>query len=530
MEDIQQNILDTYISHPKHFTQMLKRDEKITEYVNTVAESSGAETFLEKLYYAVYQEPIFCKNGNKKKLKSFKGYGFCGRANICECAKNSVSEKVSLAKNNYTDEKSAAINEKRKLTTLLLHGVSNNGQTKKSVAAHEELYKNKDKVNVISEQIKNTKLHKHGDATFNNRTKAAETCLIKYGVTNTYLITEDNSNPLLGQLRDKEELAKLFPKLPVSEIATQLSVAETTVYRYLNLHGFREPYKSTFEKEIVDYLQTIGITNILTNKRSIIGKELDIFLPDYNLAIEYNGVYWHHDKIPYITKTYHRDKFLNCEKNEIELFTIFSDSWDNKKDVWKNKIRAKLGLSETTVYARKTKVVDLKASGTREILNKHHVQGYCAAQYCHGLEYNGEIVAVMTFSKKRAGIGKDRGNGSFELVRYVTSANVVGGASKLLKHFIKTNDPATIFSYSDNQYSVGKLYSTLGFELEKDNNAGYKYYDPTNKKMYHRYKFAKHKLIEAGFNPTSTEKEIMDGTNYLRIWDCGSRTWVLTLK
>jgi hypothetical protein len=47
--------------------------------------------------------------------------------------------------------------------------------------------------------------------------------------------------------------------------------------------------------------------------------------------------------------------------------------------------------------------------------------------------------------------------------------------------------------------------------------------------MYHRFNFAKHNLIKCGFDPLKTEKEIMDERGFLRIWDCGSRTWVLNI-
>jgi hypothetical protein len=106
----------------------------------------------------------------------------------------------------------------------------------------------------------------------------------------------------------------------------------------------------------------------------------------------------------------------------------------------------------------------------------------------------------------------------------------VGGASKLLKYFIKEHNPQTIISYSDNQYSVGNLYKKLGFILEKENKVGYWYYEPIQKKYFHRYKFAKHKLVKEGFDPSKTENEIMKNRGFLRIYDCGSRTWMLVLR
>lgn len=527
MDNIQQLILDTYKEKPKHFTQILKRNKDVAEYLKKYA--SHLPTFLEQLYFAVYRQSNVCPAGKIKPLKTFAGYSFCGKTGGCQCARESVSAGVSATKQQYTDECKQKINAKRVETTLAIYGVSNNGQTARAKDAHLALYADKVAVAGIVDQVKHTKLEKYGNENYNNHAQTENTNLERYGFKNTWSLSEEKQNPNLELLRNKDKLAELFPRLAVQEIADTYKLHAQTVYYYLNKHRFREPYKSTFEQEIVYYLQSLGITNIITNKRTMIGKELDIFLPDFNLAIEYNGIYWHHDKIQHITKSYHRDKFKLCESNGIELFTIFSDSWENKKDIWKDKIKSKLKLCTKTVYARNTSIVELTAADTRGILDNNHIQGYCAAQYCYGLKNNNDVVAVMTFSKKRAGIGKDRGEGSFELVRFVSTCTVVGGASKLLTHFIKIHAPQLIVSYSDNQYSVGNLYKILGFDLEKDNAAGYKYYSPLEKKMYHRFKFAKHVLVASGAEASKTEFEIMDERGYLRVWDCGTRTWVLNI-
>jgi hypothetical protein len=529
MDNIQQLILDTYQAKPRHFTQVLKRNNDVIEYIKLNVPSS-ITSFLEQLYFAVYRKSNICPNGNLQPLKTFKGYSFCGRTGICACAKASVSASVSSSKQNYTTDRNNKINEKRKLTTLKLYGVANNGQTSKAKEKHREFYNDEMKVANVVSQIKATKLEEYGDENYNNRIKSEKTCLEKYGFKNTWSLTEEKQNPSLCILRDKTQLSSLYPRLSVNEIAETYKLHAQTVYYYLNQHGFREPYKSSFEQEILYFLKELGVTNVITNKRTIIGKELDIFLPDHNLAIEYNGIFWHHDKIQHITKSYHNDKFRLCEEKGIELFTIFSDSWENKKAIWKNKIKSKLGLVKDKVYARNTDIIELLPAETRDILDLHHVQGYCTSQFAYGLKYNDDIVAVMTFSKSRIGIGKDRGLDSFELVRYVTSKNVIGGASKLLKYFIKLHSPKIIVSYSDNQYSVGNLYKTLGFSLEKDNKPGYKYYNPVDKKTYHRFKFAKHNLVKMGYDPKQTEFEITDSMGLLRIWDCGTRTWILNVR
>lgn len=528
MNKIQQLIIDTYNQKPKHFTQILKRNNEVLSYLKDNVDQS--KPFLEQLYLATHNEVPICKNGNKKQLKTFNGYTFCGKPSVCKCAKDSVSASVSNTKQKYTDEKNKEINNKRLATTLERYGVTNNGQTDIAKIRHKEFYSNQENIDRVTEHIKSVKLEKYGNENYNNVEKIIKTNLERYGVKNTWSLTEDKQNPLLENLKDKNILSSLFSKYTPKEISNLCDVHEMTVYRYLREHGITEPYKSTFEKEIIYFLNNVGITNIVTNKRTIIGKELDIFLPDYNLAIEFNGIYWHHDQIPYITKNYHFEKFMLCEEKGIELFTIFSDSWDNKKDIWKDKIISKLRLSKTRVYARNTTIVTPNITEIRTILDNNHTQGYTSAQICYGLKDNyGTLVALMTFSKKRAGIGKDRGDDSYELVRYVSSKTVVGGASKLLKHFINVHSPKLIFSYSDNQYSHGNLYKTLGFTLESNNTPGYRYYDPRKKKSFHRFNFTKSKLVKLGFDTTKTEFKIMDELGYLRIWDCGSKTWVLEL-
>ena len=63
--------------------------------------------------------------------------------------------------------------------------------------------------------------------------------------------------------------------------------------------------------------------------------ELDIWLPDIKVAIEFNGTYWH--SIPNIVES---DKFkkIQCESKGIRLLTIPESDWDNEPDICKSKI------------------------------------------------------------------------------------------------------------------------------------------------------------------------------------------------
>jgi hypothetical protein len=108
------------------------------------------------------------------------------------------------------------------------------------------------------------------------------------------------------------------------------------------------------------------------------------------------------------------------------------------------------------------------------------------------------------------------------------NTTVVGGFSKLLKHFIKNHNPIKIISYADRRWSVGKVYKNNGFTFYNNTQPNYwymKYY----KEREHRFKYIKsnlHKLL-SDFNPTLSEWENMKNNKYDRIWDCGSKKYEL---
>lgn len=92
-------------------------------------------------------------------------------------------------------------------------------------------------------------------------------------------------------------------------------------------------YISNFEKEVMLYIKTITNEKIITNSRDILadGKELDIYLPNINLAIECNGDYWHsvQSKTPK-DENYHILKTLLAKGKGITLIHIWENEWKTK--------------------------------------------------------------------------------------------------------------------------------------------------------------------------------------------------------
>jgi hypothetical protein len=208
---------------------------------------------------------------------------------------------------------------------------------------------------------------------------------------------------------------------------------------------------TSIELFIKDILNEYNI-EYRANVRDIISpKELDIYIPSKNIAIECNGCYWHSLKEP----SYHINKYKECQKHNIRLLTLWEDWFKTKPEILESIIKSKLGIVENKIGARKCIVKEVGVNECKNFLNENHIQGYSPSATKLGLYYNDELVSVMTFSKSRVGVGKKEDG--YELVRFCNKLNtrVVGGASKLLKYFIQIYNPSKIISYSSNDISDG---------------------------------------------------------------------------
>ncbi len=279
---------------------------------------------------------------------------------------------------------------------------------------------------------------------------------------------------------------------------------------------------SGLEIELENFIKENYKQEILFNNRSIIEKELDIYLPDIKLAIEFNGLWWHNE----INKptNYHQEKTILCEKQGIQLIHIYEDNWIHKQNIIKSMLLNKLGKISNKIYGRKTEVREITNNKlVRIFLEENHTQGFVGSKIKLGLFYDDELVSLMTFGKKRKVLNdKSKNDDDWELSRFCNKINtvVIGGASKLFKYFINRYNPIEIVTYADKGYSKGDLYYKLGFESEYENIPGYHYI--VDKIRKHRYSYRKRFLIKEGYDPNKTEHEIMLERKIYRIYDSGN--------
>lgn len=423
-------------------------------------------------------------------------------------------DKISESLNKKTDEEKIETVKKRKETNLKLYGNENYTNREKAEETSlkkfgtnsycktdyfkkkiQDYYKNRseEQKQLWFQRQKETKLKRHGNENYNGE-----------------------NNWVNKDLLFKEYIIENFVEdeiVDITKFKDFYNMCSTSVYTLIKKLGLKTPLSFGKSQEEKKLFKWIPIENKVSNTRGIISPyELDIYLPDFNLAIEYNGSYWHSEGRK--EKEYHLNKTNLCNEKDIQLLHIFD--FDDL-DIWKSMISNKLGLNEK-IYARKCIIKELEYKDVKDFLNENHLQGSCPSKINLGLFYNEELVEVMTFGKPR--FNKKY---NYELLRLCTKkyTNLIGGASKLFKYFTRKYK-GSIISYANRRFSNGNIYNQLGFKELNKTEPNYWY---TKKdKILSRYQCQKHKLnsLLEDFNPELSEYENMSNNGYFRIYDCGN--------
>ena len=508
--------------------------EKKQIWINAAVKAK--RTCLERYGHINY---LHCKEGKEKvKATILKKFGVTH-----QCKSEKIKEQIKKTKLEKYGSSSYFNIEKVKRTCLKRYGADNIR-----------------KAECFKQRVKQKCLEKYGNENYNNRGKAKQTCLERYGHAQdfsskeykenwTKLYKEKTGYNWPSQNPDViKKIAQSHKNVAIQRLQTICS--DTIINKTkdkitcncnncnknytisLQLLKFRiakhetlctecnkfvfSNFRSTGEQEVFDYVKMLN-TNAMHNYRKLLdnARELDVYLPDKKLAIEYDGLYWHNELNK--ENNYHLLKTNECEAKGIQLIHIFEDEWIHKQEIVKSRLSGLL-CKNNKLFARKCKIVsNIDAKTVKDFLETNHIQGYCQSKYRYGLYYNDDLVSVMSFGKSRFA------KGEFELLRFCNKlyTNVIGGASRLFKHFLKDHpEIREVTSYADRRWSVGNMYEKIGFVKTEYTDCNYFYV--TKSFRQNRMNFQKHKLVAEGFDPNKTEHEIMLERKIFRIYDCGN--------
>lgn len=305
-----------------------------------------------------------------------------------------------------------------------------------------------------------------------------------------------------------------------SEILNQRA-RQARLYRF----GVQHDYSAlnSLENSCAEFVESLGVNVVRYTQAVIPPWILDLYLPDHNLALEFNRVHTHSEITGGKNKFYHRNKSDLCAVQGIHLIQILDYEWMRSQDLVKSRIRQQLGLN-TPLAARKCTITDITSAQAREFLAANHIQGACNASVNHGLWYQDQLVSVMSWSRSRYSK-----LAQYELLRFCSAQglSVQGAASRLLRRFEQQHGHVSMVSYCDLRWNTGQLYKTLGFVYAGRSDPSYWYFrDPKNPES--RIKYQKHRLpaLLENYRADQSEWQNMQNHGYDRIWDCGHSVFV----
>ena len=281
---------------------------------------------------------------------------------------------------------------------------------------------------------------------------------------------------------------------------------------------------------IADYLEGLDANPEMEFRFDGTKKFFDITLHKAKIAIEYNGNYWHSsERTP---SSAHLEKTRIAESNGYRCIHIRSDEWENKRTAVEYLLKSAAGKVSEKVHARKTQVVKPSKLEASRMLDTYHIQGSVAYGEFYGLEEDGQLVAVMVFSRNTSSRREKASDSHVELTRYVTCKQVVGGFTKLLNAFLKDNpEVLTVSSYSDVRIFQGGVYEKAGFAKMHTTPPDYMYLEGDT--LYHKANYQKSKLAKrfgAAACEGKTERQITEEQGIYRVYDCGKVKWLYTRK
>jgi len=240
--------------------------------------------------------------------------------------------------------------------------------------------------------------------------------------------------------------------------------------------------------ELLEFIKNNYNGQILNNKRNIInGYEIDIYLPELNIAFEFNGLYWHNEVNKH--KNYHMDKTNLCQKIGIELIHIWEDQWEFQKDIIKSMVLYKLNKISNIINSNDTILKEIKDNLIiSNFLKMNNINGYLKCKINIGLYYNNEIISIMSFKKDKKNI--------YKLLFFCNklNTNIINAEHKIFNFFIDKYKPLKMVSIADRSFINYNLYNNLNFKLESITNPKYHYI--INRKRVNSKKSQKGKIYK----------------------------------
>lgn len=308
----------------------------------------------------------------------------------------------------------------------------------------------------VIEKTKATNLDRYGVAnTFEYepfKEKAKQTMQERYGVDNiSQLHLSEYTKSIIHNPEEFRKFCtgKSFER--VSDLLKDVSAVHigALARQYDCIEVFAFGKGSIYQSQVEDWLTSLGITFVRNNRSIISPKEIDIWMPQFNLGIEIDGLFYHSEIAGNKAPSYHYDKQEAAIQAGVRLVQVFTDEWMFRPDLIKSIILSKIGLLHS-INVSECNVEKIEWDRAQTFLGEHHISGAGRQGDAYALVRDDEIMMVMTF-------------GENELIRYAQSISINGGMERLVHHAMVDLGIVSLTTILDRRFYSGASLGEIGF-------------------------------------------------------------------
>ena len=329
-------------------------------------------------------------------------------------------------------------------------------------------------------------------------------------------------------LTSKEKLEGFFKQYPKKSLRFYLDklnkdfkagehIYRGTLIKYAEKYGLRDYLnhcgvsfeEGSVEEILLDFLDESDI--VRRSQKIIPPLELDFYIPSKDIAIEFNGNYWHSDE--YLNQTrkvsdqyenygkiYHQNKSLKCKEKGIYLVHIFEFEW-NDRTAYINReniidyIEKLINNNEKDILNKSIEIKEISEEETLFFLEENSLfNDHKIGSLNLGLFVNGNLSSILSIEDN-------------QIVNFEYTISSSASFKYLFEYYIKNyNFDSITFNYNLN-YPVKLNLEELGFELKEIT-------EPT-------YKITNNNSV---FTPEEFElrEDLQDKKHYYKIYSAGS--------
>ena len=259
------------------------------------------------------------------------------------------------------------------------------------------------------------------------------------------------------------------------------------------------------EDNVGTYIESLKL-ECSFNRRDLMNdkKEIDVYIDNKKIGIEYNGLLWHSNK--FVNDSYHINKTNSCNENGIDLIHIFEDEWINKQDIIKSLLKEFLDIDSLNLSIDNIIIKEIHGDEVRCFMDNNDLNGYINSSINLGIFTNDELITLLSIDNDD--------NNNYNIVRMTNKINKNNkyGYKLLIDYFIKIYNPNKLTCIIDNRFLFGKILGDIGFNKVSISSPN------------------KWFLIKEGKNRiyTRVSSDMNGNSNY--IYDCGNSEYELILK